>query len=669
MKIELGVYMNTGEDIKMKMALLSDSLLTAQQTYHTNSVSIMTDSQYDQGLKELRELEEKHPEFKMSESPTDRVGGEVLKGFNTVVFDKPMLSLSNAFNAEDISKFYRSLGLSNRKVVCEPKLDGIALSLFYEDGVLVKASTRGDGKKGEDVTNNAKTIPSIPLVLNTTTGGEGRLLKKIEIRGEVTMPKAVFEKLNIERTKKGIAPFSSPRNAASGSMRQLDSKETGKRGLEFTPYDVISEEPIVGDSYFDNITFLDCLGFNSMLRVRCVGVVEINDFIATIQRLRDTLPMVIDGVVVKLDSLSEREKIGYTKTAPKWATAYKYKARDAVTTLSSVSFTVGRTGIITPVANIELVELDGVKVTAASLYNEDELDRLDLRIGDKVIVGRMGDVIPKIISVVPSEGREAKPRIDYPTVCPACSTPTLRREGEVATRCPNNTHCEAQFYSYVQYATSRECLDIKGLGPSIIKDLISKGIIKRIADIYLIEDPESLPKGLWESIQKSRTVSLDRFIKSLGILSVGLSTSLELAEHYKTIDNFLENIKEDQSQTPRISRIIREYFSDEERYDDTLILSTVLSVLPHRDRSKGALAGMKIVVTGSFDEFSRSEIEALLTANGAVIGSRVDKLTSLLLMGESGGRKAKDAQNLGVKILLGKEAINYIKLLEKTIDY
>lgn len=649
------------KEIKKEIDELTELCKIACSNYHTHDNPIMSDSEYDKKINRLKLLEGKHPTLKHIDSPTDKVGGELLNSFKEVVFDTPMLSLGNAFNAEDLDRFIRGLGLIQPELVCEVKLDGIALNLIYINGALKTASTRGDGTKGEDVTENAKMIDSIPIKLL-----QGNI-EYLEVRGEVTMPKSAFELLNKER-EQGKRVFSNPRNAAAGSMRQLDPKEVGRRNLVFTPYEIAEvrgdKDSLVSSHHHkQNIENLQLLGFSQPYTLMlCINSAEVMSIVNVIDSVRSKIPSSIDGVVIKVNNLEKRKELGFNKTAPKWAIAYKFQAEEGYTKLEDVTYATGRTGVVTPVAVLNPpVVLGGVVVKMASLYNADEFDRLDLHLGDSVTVARMGDVIPKITHARHSEESLLNPKLVFATVCNSCQTPLVRLEGESATKCPNRTGCPAQISSYLEYVASRDCFDIKGLGPKLISKLFNMGEIRKPVDIFKLSTDSTLPektvpKKLKEMIEDARDTTLAKFIMALGIPNIGKGTSETLSERYGTVDNFITRSVLDTELTPVILKSIQDYLSHGEHVEDAIELANILRIPEVVQKAEnGPLKDLEYVITGTIPGYSRSHLTNVIKANGGVVKDRVSTRTNFLIAGDNTSTKYRDATRFNIPILTETE--------------
>ncbi|MFT6924544.1 MAG: DNA ligase (NAD+) [Psychromonas sp.] len=625
------------------------------------------DSEYDRVFQQLQTLEKAHPEYLNPNSPTQKVGGLALSKFEQVKHQLPMLSLDNVFNEQALSDFIqRVIDRSDAQTAfcIEPKLDGLAASLIYENGLLVQAATRGDGQTGEKVTENVKTIANVPLKLR----GEN-VPALLEVRGEVFMPKIGFNKLNDGLIKAGEKPFVNPRNAAAGSLRQLDSKIAASRPLAFYCYSVGVFDGELADSQFERMHQLKGWGLPISAEIkRIIGKENCQAFYEKMQLNRPNLAYEIDGVVYKVDDINLQESLGFVARAPRWATAYKFPAEEAVTVVENVEFQVGRTGAITPVAKLKPVFVGGVTVSNATLHNKDEIERLGILIGDQVVVRRAGDVIPQVARVLldkrdPDTTRE----IVFPSVCPVCQSRVERIEGEATIRCSGGLYCPAQCKEAIKHFASRKALDIDGLGNKIVELLVDHNMIKHPSDLFSLSSDQlaSLPrmgavsaKKLINSLQISKQTTLARFLYSLGIREVGEATANNLANYYKSIEAVKNAGIEDLKAVADVGEIVAKhiyYFFRQEHNIE--VLTKLMDAGIHWPEIKAVeqdtqpLTGQTFVITGSFGNMSRTDIKNALQALGAKVAGSVSKNTNTVVAGEAAGSKLVKAQELGINIM------------------
>lgn len=649
---------------------LRETLNDWSYRYYVLDDPAVPDAEYDRLFRRLQALEEANPELVTADSPTQRVGGAPLDAFSEVNHEVPMLSLGNAFDDDDLHAFDRRIHerLDSEEpitYVAEPKLDGLAVSLVYQAGKLVRGATRGDGQRGEDITANVRTIKSVPLVLRGS-----HIPDLIEIRGEVVMTHDGFEALNASQREKGLKEFANPRNAAAGSLRQLDSSVTAQRPLEFFAYSVARLEGEAWQkSQWQQLQRVRELGIRVSPEVAsCTGVDALLDFYARILERRDQLPYDIDGVVYKVDDLAAQDALGFVSRAPRWAIAHKFPAQEEVTRLLDVEWQVGRTGAITPVARLEPVHVGGVTVSNATLHNYDEIRRLDLRIGDSVVIYRAGDVIPKVVSVIAERRPEHAASIEMPASCPVCGSEVFREDGEAVARCTGGLVCAAQQKEAIKHFASRRAMDIDGLGDKIVDALVDAGLVADVADLYRLcaEDVAGLERmgeksaaNLVAAIAHSREeLSLQRFLFALGIREVGEATALALANHFGSLDNVMaadeEALLAVSDVGPVVASRIRHFFT--EPHNQAVIgklrnagvepLSTeplALDDLP--------LAGQTWVLTGTLTQFTRDQAKAVLQSLGAKVAGSVSGKTSCVVAGEAAGSKLEKAEKLGVDVL------------------
>ena len=651
--------------------------------YYVLSQPTISDAEYDQLFRELQALEAAHPEHVRAESPTQRVGAKPLEGFATVQHRLPMLSLDNAMNEQELLDFdeqvRRLLAKDSHdggeiEYTVEFKFDGVAVSLLYEDGRLKQAATRGDGTTGEDVTSNVRTIKAIPLKVRAAKPPQGLL----EVRGEVLFRKKEFDALNEERQARGEESFANPRNAASGSLRQLDPQETAKRPLWFFSYGVgIVDSSTKGISDLARqplahaMKVVESLGFSISPGYRVVkGAVQLAEAYRAAEAERDSLPFEVDGIVIKVNDVALQGRLGFRQRSPRWAVAAKFKPVEAVTVLEDIIIQVGRTGALTPVAILKPVRVGGVVVSRATLHNQDEIERKGLLIGDTVVVRRQGDVIPAVVAAITTSRTGKERRFVFPTKCPECNTPVQREEGEAVARCANG-HCPAKLHNRLVHFASRDAMDIEGLGDKMVGLLVEHSLVKDLPDLYSlkVEALQELPrmgelssKNLVESIQGSKGRPLDRFIFALGIRHVGSKTGQVLARHCQTVERFLTLSEEEllliAEVGPETARSVAEFLG--EGYSQKLVHGLLdHGVAPAPvvvDTSKaGALTGQSFVLTGTLSGMSRKEAEEMILDRGGKVSSSVSKKTSYVVAGESPGSKLDAAKKLGVSVLSEEE--------------
>ena len=647
---------------------LREEINTHNYSYYVLDNPEVPDSEYDRLLRELNDIEQQNPELITSDSPTQRVGSTPLDSFSEVKHEVPMLSLGNAFSDEDMSDFDRRTreGVDNDTIeyAAEPKLDGLAISLLYEKGVLVRAATRGDGRTGEDVTLNIRTIDAIPLKLRGKD-----YPPVIEVRGEVVMPKAGFDKLNQQQIDKGEKPFVNPRNAAAGSLRQLDPQITATRPLSFYSYGVgLIEGMTLPIKHSDMMEKLKSWGLRINPESRVVkGAKGCHNYYEILASKRNDLPDEIDGIVYKVDNIQYQNVLGFVSRAPRWAIARKFPAQEEMTTLLEIDVQVGRTGALTPVARLEPVFVGGVTVSNATLHNQDEIDRLDVRAGDTVIVRRAGDVIPQIVSVVKSK-RIGKPRrFHLPDSCPVCGSETARFEDEAVTFCTGGLYCEAQRKEAIKHFASRRAMNIDGLGDKLVEQLVDEGLIHTIADLYkldlerLIELErlgEKSAKNLLASLDKSKETTLARFVFALGIHSIGETTAQTLATHFTSLDNIMSADEEKLLEVPDVGPIVAEnLITFFKQRHNTEVVEQLISVgikwpkIKKKLQSELPLANKIFVVTGTLETMGRNDAKAALQELGAKVSGSVSKKTDYVVVGENPGSKATKASELGITIL------------------
>ena len=648
-------------------------------SYYVLDTPSIPDVEYDRLLRTLSELETQHPEFLTADSPTQKVGGAALAKFEQVAHQVPMLSLDNAFGEDEFSGFNRRIkerlmSTDELTFCCEPKLDGLAVSIIYRDGVLVQAATRGDGFTGENITQNVKTIRNVPLKLR----GDD-YPRELEVRGEVFMDSAGFEKLNAEAEKRGDKVFVNPRNAAAGSLRQLDSKITAKRPLMFYAYSTgLVADGTLPEDHYQQLAKLTDWGLPLCPETKLVegpkaALAYYNDILTR----RSELKYEIDGVVIKVNKKALQERLGFVARAPRWAIAYKFPAQEEITHLLDVEFQVGRTGAITPVARLEPVFVGGVTVSNATLHNADEIARLGVKVGDTVIIRRAGDVIPQITQVVleqrPSDAKE----IVFPTMCPICDSHVERVGGEAVARCTGGLVCQAQRKQAIKHFASRKALDIDGLGDKIVEQLVDRELIKTPADLFILKQGhfESLErmgpksaKNLVAALDDAKTTTLAKFLYSLGIREVGEATAQNLANHFLTLENVIDASIEQLIEVSDVGEIVakhvRGFFAEEHnlRVVNELIAQGVnWPQLTAPSEQQQPLAGLTYVLTGTLNTLNRNDAKARLQQLGAKVSGSVSAKTDALVAGEKAGSKLTKAQELGIEILTEDDLITLLE--------
>ncbi len=652
-----------------RMQELEQLLNRYNKEYYENDEPSVPDAEYDKLFRELQTLEKQNPDLKSKTSPTAKVGGKPLAKFNTVKHEVPMLSLDNAFSAEEFAAFSKRIGQkldegTQVTFCCEPKLDGAAVSLLYESGVLVRGATRGDGESGEDITENVKTIRNIPLKL------KGDVPDRLEVRGEVVMPIGAFDRFNEKARQQGEKVFANPRNAAAGSLRQLDSRITAKRPLHFYAYSLglVSEHTVLPDSHYERLQQLAEWGLPVNSEIERVDSVEgCDSYYEKILERRDSLNYDIDGVVFKVDSIALQEELGFVARAPRWAIARKFPAQEQLTTITGVDFQVGRTGAITPVARLKPVSVGGVTVSNATLHNSDEIERLGVRIGDTVSIRRAGDVIPQVVSVLKEKRPGNTQEITFPTRCPVCDSDVERIEGEAVARCSGGLYCAAQRKEAIKHFASRKAMDIDGLGDKLVDVLVEKDWVKSPADLYRLSKAElaTLPRmaaksaeNLKNAITATRETTLARFLYALGIREVGEATAKALARHFKTFDAVQSASSEQLQEVPDVGTVVAEHIVRFFRESHNENVVKELCEFVHWPEGEEAgdiqsdrLAGNTYVITGTLSTMTRDEAKQALEALGAKVSGSVSKKTTALIAGESAGSKLTKAQSLGLSIL------------------
>ena len=665
------------ENIKNKIQELIEKISTFDYQYYVLDNPTISDFEYDKILKLLVDLENKNPELIRPDSPSQRVGGKALDSFESVIHRQAMLSLNNAFEEDELIAFDKrikdDIGIDEVEYAVEPKFDGLAITLTYENGIFVQGATRGDGYTGENVTHNLKTIRSIPTKLNHTNPP-----KILEVRGEVLMLKKDFELLNQKQESLDEKKFANPRNAAAGSLRQLDPRITATRPLTFFSYGLGVCEPNLNlKTHTETIQLLKQFNLPiSDLSSSVKGVKGLQSFYAKVLKLRDTLPYDIDGVVYKVNSFNYQSELGFVSRAPRWAIAHKFPAEEALTEILDINVQVGRTGAITPVARLKPVFVGGVTVTNATLHNEDEMIRKDVHIGDMVSVRRAGDVIPEIVRVLVDKRPKTIRKFKMPTECPECGSPLIRIDDEAIIRCSGGLICPAQQKQSIIHFASRKAMDIEGLGDKSVEQLVNVGLIQGLADIYKLEleqlvsldrMAEKSSQNLLDAIEKSKLTSLPRFIYALGIRNVGESTAKDLAGFYGDLYEIMQQTEESLQLVPDIgptvAKSISDFFSQTRSRE---VIESLIRLGVHwpkydiRKSASGIFAAKTFVLTGTLPSMSREEVKSIIEMNGGKVTGSVSKKTDYVVAGSDAGSKLATAQELGIKIISQQELLKLI---------
>lgn len=664
-------------EISQLIQSLRDELNQHNYNYYVLDKPTISDFEFDQKLKQLQELENKHPEFFDENSPTQRVGGAITKNFETVSHDYRMYSLDNSYSKEDVmdweNRIQKVLGNASVQYTCELKYDGASISITYENGKLKRAVTRGDGFQGDDVTNNIKTIKSVPLTL------KGDFPPKFDIRGEIILPLEGFEKMNQELIEIGETPYSNPRNTASGSLKLQDSSEVAKRPLECLLYFIIGNNLTI-NSQFEGLEKARTWGFKVPKEaILANNLQEVFQYIDYWDTHRHNLPYETDGVVIKVNDFQQQDELGYTAKSPRWAIAYKFKAEQVTTVLNSISYQVGRTGAITPVANLEPVQLAGTVVKRASLHNSDQIEKLDIRIGDTVFVEKGGEIIPKIIGVDLSKRNIDSEPTQYITHCPECNTKLERVEGEANHYCPNFYGCPPQIIGRIQHYITRKAMDIEGLGGETVALLFNNGLIKDYSDLYELKIEQVIPlermaqksaENLINGIEKSKQIPFERVLYAIGIRYVGETVAKKLAKHYKNIDaiskaTIMDLILVDEI-GEKIAQSVVDFFDNHdniriiERLKNFGVLLELIEKINPNATNK--FQGKTFVVSGVFSQFSRDDLKQSIEDNGGKVGSSISAKTNYVVAGENmGPAKLEKANQLKIPIISEED---YIKMLD-----
>ena len=666
--------------LQQQIDTLRQDLRRYEYEYHVLDNPTIPDAEYDRLFHQLKALETTHPELITVDSPTQRVGAKPLSGFAQIRHEIPMLSLDNAFSDEEFYAFVKRI--EDRLIrlpepltfCCEPKLDGLAVSILYVNGVLTQAATRGDGTTGEDITANIRTIRNIPLQLLMDNPPA-----RLEVRGEVFMPQAGFERLNQLALEKGEKTFANPRNAAAGSLRQLDPKITSKRPLVLNAYSIgIAEGVDLPNTHYDRLQWLKSIGIPVNPEIRlCNGTDEVLDFYRDIQNKRSSLGYDIDGTVLKINDIALQEKLGFISKAPRWAIAYKFPAQEELTRLNDVEFQVGRTGAITPVAKLEPVFVAGVTVSNATLHNGDEIERLDIAIGDTVVIRRAGDVIPQIIGVL-HDRRPADARpIIFPKTCPVCDSAIVRIEGEAVARCTGGLFCAAQRKEALKHFVSRKAMDIDGVGGKLIEQLVDRELVHTPADLFKLDlttltrlermGTKSAENAL-ASLEKAKNTTLACFIFALGIREVGEATALNLANHFKTLEALQNADLEALQQVPDVGEVVANrilaFWHEPHNVavvNDLIAQGVHWETVETKEVTENRFKGKTVVLTGTLTQMGRNEAKALLQDMGAKVSGSVSAKTDFVIAGDAAGSKLTKAQELGVTVLTEEEFLAEIQ--------
>ncbi|RKE95070.1 NAD-dependent DNA ligase LigA [Ichthyenterobacterium magnum] len=659
--------------IELKINELREELRAHNYNYYVLDNPIISDYEFDVKLKELQTLEKKHPEFYDANSPTLRVGGEITKNFETIVHEYRMYSLDNSYSKEDLldwEKRIKKIVDGDIQYTCELKYDGASISLTYENGSLLKAVTRGDGTQGDNVTANIKTIKSVPLQL------KGDYPQKFDIRGEIVLPFKGFNKMNEERIEAGEEPYRNPRNTASGSLKLQDSAEVAKRPLECLLYNITGNNLNI-NTQFESLQKAREMGFKVPKAAKLVHTIDaVFEFINYWDVHRHDLPYETDGVVIKVNNLQQQDELGYTAKAPRWAIAYKFKAEQVSTRLNSISYQVGRTGAITPVANLEPVELAGTTVKRASLHNADQIEKLDIRVGDEVFVEKGGEIIPKIVAVDLSKRKENSQPVQYISTCPECETELIRQEGDAKHYCPNYNGCNPQIIGRIQHFISRKAMDIDGLGGETVALLVKEGLISNYSDLYELTKEQVIPlermaeksaENLVKGIHSSKQIPFERLLFALGIRYVGETVAKKLAKHYKTIEalsqaTIIDLVSVDEI-GERIAESVVEFFGNEENRHIIIRLKAFglqfeLSAEKLANQTD-ILKGLAFVVSGVFETISRNELKKLIEDNGGKVASSISSKTNFVVAGDKmGPSKRNKAESLNIPIITEQEFLS-----------
>jgi len=665
---------SVSKDVEKKIEALREKIRHHEYLYYVLDQPEISDAEFDRLMRELKDLEAKHPELLTPDSPTQRVGGKPREGFVKVPHSSPMLSLDNTYNEEELRSWERRVhelgGQKDVDYVCELKLDGMSLALIYEDGKLVRGITRGDGSLGEDVTLNVRTVRSVPLSISSEKLKKAGIPADFEVRGELLMPLAAFRRMNEERESKGLSSFANPRNATAGTVRQLESRITAERRLDYFSYMLLRDGRTYFDRHWKTLDALQAAGFKVNHNRKLVhSMEEVWVFIQEWAGKRESLGYEIDGIVVKVDRTALQDGLGFTGKAPRWAIAYKYAARAGITKLEDIRVQVGRTGKLTPVAMLAPILIGGTTVRNATLHNMDEIERLGVKIGDWVQVERGGDVIPKVAKVIEDKEHPRGTKVfRMPERCPVCGTKVVRSEGEVDYRCVN-ANCPAKLRETILHFASRGVMNIDGMGEALVNQLTERGLVKNVADIYKLTKDDLLSlermgeksaQNILDEIKKSKALPLERVIYGLGIRMVGERTAQFLAEHFGSMEALetagVEELQDVNEVGPRIAESIVEFFSIAANRKLVERLREAGLTLTGQKKPRGTrLAGKTFVLTGTLAHFTRNEAKKMIEDAGGKVTGSVSKKTDYVVAGADAGSKLDKAKELGVKVIDGKE--------------
>ncbi len=665
---------SAAKEVEKKIEALREKIRHHEYLYYVLDNPEISDADFDKLMQQLKELEAEHPSLVTPDSPTQRVGGKPREGFVKVPHTSPMLSLDNTYNEEELRDWERRVhelsGRSDVDYVCELKLDGMSLALVYEDGKLQRGVTRGDGSVGEDVTLNVRTVRSVPLSITKERLKKAGIPLDFEARGELLMPTAAFKKVNEERERKGLPTFANPRNFTAGTVRQLDANVTAERRMDFFPYILLETGRTYFDHHWKTLNALEAAGFKVNPNRKLVhSMDEVWQFIQEWEAKRDSLPYEIDGIVVKVDRTALQDELGFTGKAPRWAIAYKYAARAGITKLENVRWQVGRTGKLTPVAELAPVSIGGTTVRNATLHNMDEIERLGVKIGDWVQVERGGDVIPKVAKVIEDKDHpRGKGNVEVPEKCPVCGTKVVRTEGEVDYRCVN-ANCPAKLVGTILHFASRGVMNIDGMGEALVTQLIDRGLVKNVADIYDLSKKDLLSlerfadksaQNILDEIETSKKLPLERVIYGLGIRMVGERTAQFLAEHFGSMEALelagVEELQNVNEVGPRIAESIVEFFSIAANRKLVERLGKAGLTFKGKKKERGTkLAGKTFVLTGTLAHFTRDEAKKMIEDAGGKVTGSVSKKTDYVVAGADAGSKLDKAKELGVAVIDEKE--------------
>lgn len=662
------------EEARTRVEWLRRTIEEHNYHYYVLDNPIISDQEYDSLMQELINLENQFPDLITPDSPSQRVGGRPLEAFATVIHRKPLLSLANAFSEQDLLDFdrrIRSVAGGPVEYSVEPKIDGLSVALSYRDGLLVSGATRGDGMVGEDITQNLKTIPTVPLRLRGH-------LPLLEVRGEAYMPREAFRKLNQSREEEGLPLFANPRNAAAGSLRQLDPKVAARRSLQVIVYEVLYVEGVDLKTHWQSLQLLEGQGFMIDRHTKvCSRIGEVIDYCQEWTEKRDDLPYEIDGMVVKVNNLSLQEQLGATAKSPRWAIAYKFPAQQATTVVEDIIVRVGRTGVLTPTAILKPVKLAGTTVSRATLHNQDMIEEKDVRIGDTVVVQKAGDIIPEVVRVIKEKRTGKEKPFVLPGVCPECGAQVIRLEGEAAARCTGDLACPARLREGIIHFVSRNAMNIEGLGPKVVEQLVDAGLVKDAADLYylqyeqLVELPrmgKQSARNLLNAVEVSKTNTLERLIFALGIRHVGSRAARILADHFGSMEKLMEARFEELVSIPEIGPKIAEsivaFMQQEQnrKVISKLAAAGVNMTQKRADRQRGQeiLEGKQLVLTGTLERFSRKEAQEMIERLGGRVTSSVSKNTDYVIVGQNPGSKYDKARQLGIPVLNEQEFLELV---------